>query len=117
MHPGRHSYGYSADTPSRRRDNGLCFAAAATATRHGAGRHVIEGAVRIRLSLTLDYDGAAHLRERLLAWGLRGRFRLAEDHPDRWVLRRGSRWGSFFVLGDVHALYAEVEALQVRRTQ
>jgi hypothetical protein len=70
--------------------------------------------VRILVNLTLDYDGPAdELRERLLAWGLRGGFRLADEKPGRWVLRRGSPWGCLFVLWDIHALYAEVEALHL----
>lgn len=74
--------------------------------------------MRLHVSLTLDFSGdAAELRERLLAWGHRGGFRLAEESEDRWLLRRGHKWGNLLVFTDIHGLYCEVEARHLPRTR
>ena len=70
--------------------------------------------MHIRADLMIDFAGSREaLRERLLIWAQRGRFRVVEEQPDRWLFRRGGFWRNLFVLFDTYGLLCEVSVLHL----
>jgi hypothetical protein len=69
--------------------------------------------MQVQLNVTIPVTSSAEeIQERVRAWATCMAYRLVEEQPGRWLLRRGSRWHALYTF-DLHKIPCEVIVLHM----